>query len=133
MLLRPAVAGPLAWSPLERRAACLLSHAVEAAEDAHAVEDGRQEGTCDKTSFEGCVSCPYCRSRLLNRKYGPKTSQKWQKTLKDVSRTPPNCRFWQTTEIAPLRLIRPQRIFPQSDRANEVLSHVSGRALARAA
>jgi hypothetical protein len=47
-----------------------------------------REGTCDKTSFGGCIGCPCCRTRLSNRKYG-------KKRLKNDSRTPLNCRFWQ--------------------------------------
>jgi hypothetical protein len=53
-----------------------------------------QEGTCDETSFGGCVGCPLCRPRLSNRKYMLKPLENDRKTLENVSRTPRKYRFW---------------------------------------
>jgi len=53
-----------------------------------------REGTCDETSFGGCVDCLFCHSWLSNRKYRPKLIKNGWKTLENVSRTPTKCRCW---------------------------------------
>src|SRR4029453_16569679 len=53
-----------------------------------------REGTCDETSFGGCVDSLFCRSSHSNRKYRSKLIKNGRKTLENVSRTPTKCRFW---------------------------------------
>ena len=56
-----------------------------------------REGTCDETSFGGCVGSLFCRSRFSNRKNG----RHWFRLMSD-----PHEQFCWTTRLCRVMLLR---------------------------
>src|SRR5262249_15815062 len=66
----------------------------------HLANQDLREGTCDETSFGGCVDSLFCRFWFSNWKYRSKLIKISRKTLENAPRTLAKCRFWETTTIA---------------------------------